>query len=70
MKSTLCVFAEGQVLQGTYRVVRRIGEGGMGVVYEATHARLAGRYAVKVLLRKLSDNPEALARFNREARIT
>ncbi|MBC8131814.1 MAG: protein kinase [Deltaproteobacteria bacterium] len=70
MKSTRAVFAEGQVLQGTYRVVRRIGEGGMGVVYEATHARLAGRYAVKVLLRKLSDNPEALARFNREARIT
>jgi serine/threonine protein kinase len=42
----------------------------MGAVYEATHARLAGRYAIKVLLGRLSDSPEALSRFNREARIT
>ena len=42
----------------------------MGRVYEATHARLAGRYAIKVLLRKLSEDPEALARFHREAKIT
>jgi serine/threonine-protein kinase len=42
----------------------------MGVVYEATHARLAGRYAIKVLLRELSDQPEVRARFAREARIT
>lgn len=42
----------------------------MGVVYEATHARLAGRYAIKVLLQKLSENPQALIRFDREARIT
>lgn len=42
----------------------------MGVVFEASHARLAGRYAIKVLLQKLSDNPEALERFDREARIT
>jgi len=64
------VLCEGQILDGTYRLVRVIGQGGMGVVYEATHARLAGRYAVKVLLQKLSDSPEALARFDREARIT
>ncbi len=64
------VLCEGQILDGTYRLVRLIGQGGMGVVYEATHARLAGRYAVKVLLQKLSENPEALARFDREARIT
>jgi serine/threonine protein kinase len=42
----------------------------MGLVYEATHARLAGRYAVKVLLQDLTDDPSALARFDREARIT
>ena len=39
----------GTVLQETYRIVRPIGQGGMGEVYEATHARLAGRYAVKML---------------------
>jgi len=42
----------------------------MGEVYEATHARLAGRYAIKVLLRDLTQNPDAVARFDREARVT
>jgi serine/threonine-protein kinase len=42
----------------------------MGLVFEATHARLSGRYAVKVLHEKLCGNPEALARFDREARVT
>src|SRR5262247_2144616 len=61
---------EGQALDGTYQLTRLVGEGGMGAVYEATHARLAGRYAIKVLLRALSDSPEARACFDREARIT
>ena len=64
------IFHEGQVLDNTYRIVRLIGEGGMGMVYEATHARLAGRYAIKVVQQGLSGSPEALARFDREARIT
>jgi len=42
----------------------------MGAVYEATHARLAGRYAIKVLLGEHLDSPELRARFDREARIT
>ena len=62
--------SEGQTLDGTYRLMRLVSEGGMGTVYEATHARLAGRYAIKVLLPALSDNPEARACFDREARIT
>lgn len=62
--------APGTVLQGTYRIVRRIGEGGMGQVYEASHARLSGRYAVKLLLREVAASPEAYARFRREAEIT
>ena len=66
----MSLLAEGQTLDGTYRLLRLIGEGGMGEVYEATHARLAGRYAIKVLLRDLSQNPEAVARFDREARVT
>jgi serine/threonine-protein kinase len=64
------VVAEGETLDGTYQLQRLVGEGGMGAVYEATHARLAGRYAIKVLLRDLSDRPEIRARFEREARIT
>jgi serine/threonine protein kinase len=62
--------SEGQILDGTYQLNRLVGEGGMGAVYEATHARLAGRYAIKVLLGDVSDNLEVRARFDREARIT
>src|SRR5437764_15077094 len=64
------VVSEGQILDGTYHLQRLVGEGGMGAVYEATHARLAGRYAIKVLLRELSDMPGIRARFDQEARIT
>jgi serine/threonine-protein kinase len=42
----------------------------MGEVYEARHARLAGRYAVKVLHAEVRAHPEAVARFQREAQIT
>jgi tRNA A-37 threonylcarbamoyl transferase component Bud32 len=64
------VISEGQTLDGTYHLQRLVSEGGMGAVYEATHARLAGRYAIKVLLRSLADNADAQALFDREARIT
>ena len=42
----------------------------MGEVYEATHARLAHRYAVKFLHPGMRDHPEALPRFMREAQVT
>jgi tRNA A-37 threonylcarbamoyl transferase component Bud32 len=58
------------MLEGTYQIVRRIGQGGMGVVYEARHARLAGRYAVKVLRRDVMQDPDAFRRFRQEAEIT
>jgi serine/threonine protein kinase len=61
--------SEGIVLHGSYRLVSQIGYGGMGVVYEAVHTRLPGRFAVKVLLRSLMAYPEAIARFAREAEI-
>ena len=64
------MIAEGQTLDETYHLQRLVGEGGMGAVYEATHARLAGRYAIKVLLQSLADNADAQALFDREARIT
>jgi len=59
----------GTVLAETYHVGRRIGVGGMGQVYEATHARLAGRYAVKVLHPRYATDRKALTRFRREAMI-
>jgi tRNA A-37 threonylcarbamoyl transferase component Bud32 len=60
----------GTLLGGTYRIVRRIGSGGMGEVYEAAHDRLAHRYAVKFLHPGVRNHPEALPRFMREAQVT
>jgi tRNA A-37 threonylcarbamoyl transferase component Bud32 len=63
------VLAVGQVI-GTYAIVRRIGAGGMGEIYEVSHSRLAGRYAMKVLRPEAAAAAEALARFQREAKVT
>jgi hypothetical protein len=52
---------------GVYEIVRRIGAGGMGVVYEATHTRLGGRAALKLLSAAvLAQDPDARRRFGRE----
>jgi serine/threonine-protein kinase len=59
----------GSQLGDTYRILRKIGEGGMAAVYEAQHARIDRRFAIKVLHMKVARVPESLARFDREARI-
>lgn len=51
-----------------YTIVREIGRGGMGVVYEAIHQSLGRRVAIKVLSDSLLDDPKHLARFRIEAR--
>ena len=53
---------------GDYRLVRIIGEGGMGVVYEAMQESLSRRVALKVLRSGSLHDGEALRRFRREAR--
>ncbi len=60
----------GDVLDGTYEIVRLVGQGGIGSVFEAKHARLPARFAIKVLLPEFTAHGEALARFRREAEIT
>jgi serine/threonine protein kinase/tetratricopeptide (TPR) repeat protein len=57
----------GQTL-GHYRIVAKIGAGGMGEVYRAHDERLDRDVAVKVLPGELTADPERLARFEREAR--
>jgi serine/threonine protein kinase len=57
----------GRTLGGAYRLDRRLGAGGMGAVYAATHARTGRGYAVKVLLPEVAARRDALARFRREA---
>jgi serine/threonine protein kinase len=58
----------GDVLAGKYRVERVLGAGGMGVVVQAHHVQLDERVALKFLLPEALQNPEAVARFLREAR--
>jgi serine/threonine-protein kinase len=57
----------GKVLANTYQVVRILGEGGMGRVYEAQHTRIAGkRYALKALHPEFARRKDVLVRFQRE----
>lgn len=53
---------------GHYQIVRKLAEGGMGVVYEAIQTKLDRKVALKVLTNNLSDRPEFLKRFEREAK--
>src|SRR5215813_7648274 len=51
---------------GRYMLIRKIGSGGMGAVYEGVHTELKKRAAVMVLLPPSSENPELRGRFLRE----
>ena len=53
---------------GDYRIVREIGRGGMGIVYEAEQISLGRRVALKVLPRQMSSDRMILERFRRESR--
>ena len=59
---------EGTVLVGKYRVERVVGQGGMGIVVAARHEQLDDRVAIKLMQPSVATNPEAVARFVREAR--
>ena len=58
----------GSLVRGKYRVVRKLGQGGMGVVYLAEHLLLGGQVALKFLATELSKNPQFIKRFRNEAR--
>ena len=60
----------GEILDGTYELHRLIGKGSMGAVYEASHRRLARRFALKVLVPDQGYTPATVARFQREAEVT
>ncbi len=55
---------------GNFQLLRTLGEGGMGVVYEAQHMTMHRRAAIKVLRSELVRDPQAIRRFFNEARAT
>jgi hypothetical protein len=57
----------GRLLADRYKVLRTIGEGGMGRVYLAEHVRMGRLSAVKVMSPALAPTADAIGRFNREA---
>ena len=59
--------ASGTIL-GHYKLVRRLGQGGMGVVWEAVDQKLGRHVAIKLLIETTRDDSSALERFWREAR--
>lgn len=60
----------GEVINGKYRIVRLIGDGGMGSVYEANHQVLGAHVALKFLHPDLSEEFNLKERFLQEARVS
>jgi eukaryotic-like serine/threonine-protein kinase len=60
-------FSSGAIVAGKLRVIRLIGEGGMGAVYEVEHTFTKHRRALKMLHGQMARSPELVARFLREA---
>jgi serine/threonine-protein kinase len=58
----------GSTLDGKYRIVRQLGAGAMGAVYEAEHTGTGRRVAVKVITGQLAQDAGLVSRFQREAR--
>lgn len=59
----------GETLLGRYEITTKIGQGGMGAVYEATHTLIGKRVAVKVLLDKYAEREQIVRRLEQEARL-
>ena len=62
------VFQPGQVVGGRYRVVRKLGGGGMADVYLCEDSTLGRQVAIKVLLQRYLNDPTFVERFRREAK--
>ncbi len=57
----------GTVIASGYHIQRKLGEGGMGAVYLGEHVKMGRKSAIKVMTQAMARDPEAIARFNREA---
>ena len=57
----------GQVVADRYHIIKKLGEGGMGAVYLGEHVKMGRKSAIKVMAASMSQDPDAISRFNREA---
>ncbi|MBI2403833.1 MAG: protein kinase [Gemmatimonadetes bacterium] len=57
----------GSVIAGNYHIEKKLGEGGMGAVYLGQHVKMGRKSAIKVMTQSMANDPDAIARFNREA---
>ncbi|MCC7194616.1 MAG: protein kinase [Gemmatimonadaceae bacterium] len=58
----------GSVVHEKFHVIKKLGEGGMGSVYLAEHVKMGRKVALKVMNPGMHQDPDAIARFNREAK--
>src|SRR5690349_20528527 len=61
------MLSTGDIIEGKYRIVRLLGEGGMGAVYEGENTRIHRRVAIKVLHAAVAAKADVVQRFEREA---
>src|SRR6185436_16472712 len=70
VKDTVKVPAKGAATNmGDYRLLKKLGQGGMGAVYKAHQISLDREVAIKVLSKELAAKPSFVQRFKREARV-
>ncbi|MGQ9897349.1 MAG: protein kinase domain-containing protein [Acidobacteriota bacterium] len=60
----------GRTIAGRFRIISKLGEGGMGAVYKAEQLKVNRLCAIKILSASFAADPDALARFNREAQMS
>ncbi|MEX0690917.1 MAG: protein kinase [Gemmatimonadales bacterium] len=57
----------GSVVAERYHITKKLGEGGMGAVYLGEHVKMGRKSAIKVMSQSMANDPDSIARFNREA---
>ncbi|MDH5639483.1 MAG: serine/threonine protein kinase, partial [Nitrospinota bacterium] len=69
-KSENMAIEPGSILANRYKVISKLGEGGMGIVYQGVDTQLERLVAIKLLKRKLSEDPKAIENLKQEAQVS